>query len=135
MTRIKLKSGETLELLPCPWCGCCDTDIDDAADGGVFFRCESCEASGPPTHAESDDADADVDEAARRWNDRVRKRVPMSQAETMVDYLAAVQENFRLVRDMVLHRENPKAVEQLVEQQVQQLTIIRFAAAELGKGE
>ena len=58
-----------------------------------------------------------------------------ADAETMADFLLATDRNLELAREIRDRCAEPEYVAELVEKQVQQLTIIRFAAAELGKGE
>lgn len=55
-------------------------------------------------------------------------------AETMADYLKAIEEHQRLAREIRSNVENFELVEELCEQQAQQLTIIRFNAAVLIQG-
>lgn len=51
-----------------------------------------------------------------------------TDAETMVDYLRAADENLRLAREIRDRCAEPEVVAELVEQQVQQLTVIRMNA-------
>jgi hypothetical protein len=58
-----------------------------------------------------------------------------ADAEAMADFLLALDANVRLAREIRDRCAEPEHVAELVEKQVQQLTVIRFAVAELGKGE
>ncbi|HEY3495337.1 MAG TPA: hypothetical protein VGK73_11650 [Polyangiaceae bacterium] len=57
-----------------------------------------------------------------------------ADAETMADFLLAIDRNLELAREIRDRCAEPEYVAELVEKQVQQLTVIRFAVAEL-KGE
>lgn len=56
-------------------------------------------------------------------------------AEAMADYLVALDRNVELAREMRDRCSEPEVVEALAEQQTQQLTVIRFNASVLAKGE
>lgn len=57
------------------------------------------------------------------------------EAEAMADYLVALDRNLELAQEMRQRSTEPEVVEVLAELQAQQLTVIRFNAAVLAKGE
>lgn len=57
------------------------------------------------------------------------------EAEAMADYLVALDRNLELAQEMRQRSTEPEVVEVLAELQAQQLTVIRFNANVLAKGE